>query len=573
MAITVTMPAEAPTGITTTLVAGGSLEANTTYYYVMFANNISGTSPTGSSIPCHSPISTEGSFTTTTTDLSVKFNWTNSAGGAYYQILLTKTSGDYTTADSNTYGCARESMGTITDGTTGYTITAISTGLYDGYVRHSIQLANAHIGDIPLSSGVIRIDVDGDTTYSLKSIYDAVVAAGYTDNIFYDGYNFILKGWIICTTATDVGSLVVENQNLVFIRGGVYHTSSTFTTRFGRWHTNGFPDPRYGCNIDTQNCRYPFKGTTDKFQVYGCKLSKNNSRITTITEPKYLLYYNGGASEYITYNISQMQGCIIEQYGRGITSDVIDLLYGQGNNWGNYNHIRNKIYNSASMPYKAGGKFYANKWLTTGALAVYNKGAYASNGYYCDFYDDLFPGYSNEEIDVGNIYYRCDGLTSDQHQDFNYSLNVTVLDEAGSPLSGVTVNGKDKDGNPIEWIEHAGTGDKLVTGNTYTTDRTTDANGKVDYYTEAYRITMDTQTEIIEYNYNLTKTVRYPFVFTFSKEGYETATLYIERLNEPVVTVVTLKKAVPVMVGTDGETAVKVNPKNIGANRDKIIMT
>jgi len=27
------------------------------------------------------------------------------------------------------------------------------------------------------------------------------------------------------------------------------------------------------------------------------------------------------------------------------------------------------------------------------------------------------------------------------------------------------------------------------------------------------------------------------------------------------------------MVGTDGRSAVKVNPKNIGANRDKIIIT
>ena len=63
------------------------------------------------------------------------------------------------------------------------------------------------------------------------------------------------------------------------------------------------------------------------------------------------------------------------------------------------------------------------------------------------------------------------------------------------------------------------------------------------------------------------------FTVTISKEGYESEELYVEKFQVTPNFIVEMKKIVPVMVGTDGRSAVKVNPKNIGANRDKIIIT
>ena len=247
MAITVTIPSEAPTGISTTLVTGGTLTSGVTYYYVMFSTPNLYTSPSGASTTrfgAHSPISEEGNFTTTETERSVKFNWTNATGATNYEILLSTTSGSY--AGTQTYSNSVETMDSnITDGVAGHTITAPATG---PYVRHSVQLYNEFVGGVTKDGGTVKVYLDGTLTYDIEDVYDAVVAAGYSAYTFYDGYNFVLKGVIMVDSSSSTGSLVVEQKSLVFIKGGVHNSSSTFTTRFGRW-TSDIIGANYTSNI------------------------------------------------------------------------------------------------------------------------------------------------------------------------------------------------------------------------------------------------------------------------------------------------------------------------------------
>ena len=143
MAITVTLPISAPTGLAATLQAGGTLAANTTYYFIVMAFDSNNSSPAvGTSIyNFHSPISSEASFSTDDINKSVLITWANVTNAQRYQVLLTTVSGEY--FNSGCYGTGQETISSITSGVTGYIITSLST---ETYVKHSIQLKNDFVG-------------------------------------------------------------------------------------------------------------------------------------------------------------------------------------------------------------------------------------------------------------------------------------------------------------------------------------------------------------------------------------------------------------------------------------------
>ena len=67
----------------------------------------------------------------------------------------------------------------------------------------------------PMPGGIARvgsrINVYFDGTVTLKDIYDAIVAAGYSSHVFWDGINFVLNGSIYITGST-AGSLKCEGR-------------------------------------------------------------------------------------------------------------------------------------------------------------------------------------------------------------------------------------------------------------------------------------------------------------------------------------------------------------------------
>ena len=415
------------------------------------------------------------------------------------------------------------------------------------------------LGGINKSLGILKVSINGTGDYTIDNIYNSIVSAGFGAYCSYDGYYFILKGWII-GEGTSFGNLFIERKSLVFLKGGVANQNPNFTMRFGRYLSdiqgayNG-----YGCSIDIQNCRYPFGSIySTNFYVYGCQLSSVKSLKSTYTEPKYTLYYNGGAQCNLAYNVSNFKENIIEFAARGVTSDILDTKWWQDNNFGNTNHIRLKIWQIVNLPYFGGGKFYDCTWASASRLNhyVFN----TTTEYYSDFYDCMFPSF------VGNIalcsYTNLNTFkTSLSYINFNYTLSFKIITQIGVAIPGATISVRDKDGNLINWVEYANTINRLVTGNTFNTNRTTDVNGVISYYVNAYKtnlnplnVTGPTSTDII-YTY------KYPFTITVSKTGYETQTIILETLLKKTDLIITLTPSRSYRSTIDGNLLLVTNPE------------
>lgn len=537
MAITVTLPIQAPTGLTATLVAGGSLLANTTYYYVVIAYDQHYTSPNGV-IPYHSPLSEESSFTTDNINKSVKINWTNVAGATRYQILISTTSGNYT--NSGGYGTTTESVGNnMTSGIIGYTITALSI---EPYVIHTCQVVNALPGNINKNLGIIKVDFTTAGNYNnLTQIYNDIVAQGFGDYVFYDGYNFVCKGWFFANSNASVGSFVIQQRRLTFIKGGIINYSNTYTMQFGSWISDTVgANYTTGCAINILNMRMSFASSFDKIKMYGCLLT-NHLEGNILTEIKQVNSYFTGW--YIPYNTVEYKDNIMGVAMRGNNSVAKDLKWWQTNNFGNAAHIRLRIWTYASLPYFKGGKFYDCDFLLATGLWFYNGSvAYSESGYYTDFYDCEWPARPDGML---YLYYNSivnpTTLTSNQIAYVNYTLSATVLDEAGNALSDVNVSALDASGNAVNFIEYDTTIDKLVTGNVYAGSVTTDENGQIGYYINAYQVGLNPANTTYPNSYDTITTVKYPFTITFSKAGYRDYTVILEELKKKTDMTLTLE--------------------------------
>lgn len=543
MAITVTLPIAAPTGLSATLQNGGSLLPNTTYYYVVIAySTIYLTANIDNAGTYHSPISTEGSFTTDTVNKSVKINWTNVSGAVRYQVLLTKTSGDYT-ASGGYGGIAGDSIGNISDGVTGLTITSISTS---NVACHSYQMKNNLLGNLPKHTGTIQVDFSGSSNYTdLKTVYDAIISAGFSDYVYYDGYNFYLKGFF--TSSSGTGSLVVYAKRISFLRGGLVNTG-TFVFQFGRWISDIYGADYYnGCDIDVCFSRKAFfSRTSNTLRLYGCRYSYGKSLLTTIPETLSFIYYMGGASDMVSYYVDGFKDSIISSGLRSYTSNVIDAKFSYKNNFGNEYHNRAKILDMVLLPYSTTPKgFYNCNFVSNAALQFYSGvgGGYNTSGHNCNFYDNLFPYFPNNMVDIGYLKYTSLDVsdpTSNQYITIFHSINLSIIDDTGTTVSGVTIQAIDGNNDPAVWVEHDGTIDRYTTGNTYTTDRISDSNGKIDYYLKAYKLELNPANTTYPISYDTIKTNYYPYTIIVSKEGYETSQIIINPLNERKISIVTL---------------------------------
>jgi hypothetical protein len=544
MAINVSLPIEAPTGLSATLLDGGSLDASTTYYYVVIAFPDEYISPRSiTTYGFHSPVSTESSFTTTDTQRSVTINWTDVSTqntNHRYQILLTKTSGDYTNSPS--VAMYTENLGNIKSGVDGYTFTEEADGTY---VCHSVQLVNNLFGDIPKETGTLKVQLSGDDIHDLDDIYDAIITAGYSDYVVYDGFNFILKGWIYVEVGeTGTGRLRVRSKNLVFIKGGVSNRSETYICEFGYWAGESQKaEYQYGCQIDLQHSRYPFRAQyPGRLQVYECLITSCNSVINDESENFTTMYYHTGAHQNLSYYIDEIRDTMQYVGVRRVSGAMKDMKTRVKNNFPNGPMIRIKWLNIVYMPYCQDGTFYDCEFLTSEAHRAYALVSHATNGYYSNFYDCAYPTRESGMIEVGDIYFNVgeDNLLPDNRYYRNYTIKLKVIDENGNALEGASVSAKDKDGNEATWIEKDGTTDELASGNTYNTPRTTDSNGEVDYYIRSYDFQIDPSNSEIGKVYNLLRTSYYPYTITLSKPGYKDYVIKITTLNKKIEAILTL---------------------------------
>lgn len=564
MAITVTLPISAPTNLTSTPVAGGSLLANTTYYYIIIAYSETAYS---ASPFYHSPISIEASFTTDAINKSVKINWSNipeHTAATRYQILMTTASGDYT--NSGGYGTAAENVGTINSGVVGYTITALSTEIY---VIHSIQLRNSFVGDINRSLGIIKISLTGTGAYDLKNIYDAIVASGFSSYAYFDEYNFYLKGWIV-SEGTVTGNLTVYAKRLVFIKGGLVGLNPNFIMQFGGWLDNlRGADNGKNCSIDIQNSRDAIRTPyTNAIKIYGGMVTACHSQKTSLVENKSTGYYTntkgGGNGQLCIGNqINEWKEVMLDIPLRSVQSDTKDLKVSAWNNWSNLNNVRLKVLNDTALPYYGGGKFYACEFT----VAV-NNPMYVPGGtppiYYTDFYDCNWLS-----TQAWRYWTNYGNVKSDNYTQYNYSLNFKVTDNNGVSIDSANISIKDKENNAATWIQHDTTLDKLVTGTINNTDKLTNSNGLIDtYYIKSYKVNLAPDNTIASAACtNIVKTIYYPFSIRISKVGYETQTIILETLLKKTDLIIALKPIVSIRKDIEGNLYKALTPETGSSSR------
>jgi hypothetical protein len=551
-AITVTLPISEPTNITTSLVLGGSLEASTTYYYVMIAYEQEWISPRTGVPVYHSPISEEGTFTTNTTHKSVQFYWNNSiehdAVRTRYEILISKTSGDYT--DSNSVGTklGTERLGTSPrTGVTGFLVTELMTGGTQNYVIHSCQLVNDFVFGIDKDLGIIKVHLDG-AIHTLEQIASALDTAGYSSYYYDDGYNFVLKGYITAE-GTGSGSLSVEKRNMVFLKGGLYVNNPNYFFRFGRWTSDvSGANYYYGCTIDFQNSRYPVRATYEGgIRIYGSFITEGNSRLTSETEIMTNQYYTGGFQLYMAYKVDEFKDSVFGVRFRGYTSKMKDIKAGFGNNFGSLPHYRVTIWQTANMPYTSAGMFYDSDFVHNRHLQRYARAAafydHHTFFYNCRFHASAYTDSNGIPNDLRYSLPSVAGETVPSSFNFLWEMDITIQDDTGAPVSGVNLS-LSNSSNLGVWVEYdTGSFDKDVTGVSYTGNVTTDVNGRVRYYVMSMKATLDPAYNPAGTAYTNLYTLYdyyFPYYLTISKSGYQTQTVVINNFGSPFTSVMVL---------------------------------
>jgi len=546
MAIAVSLPIIAPSGLEAILVSGGQLVEDTTYYYVVIAFDALDQTPYAASsaqLCYHSPRSEEDSFTTDSTNKSALITWNNVPGAARYNILVSTISGDYTS--SSMYGDTAENVGNIIDGSTGYTLTALST---TGYVHHSCQLVNNLPNNIDKDLGILKVELTGADTHDLKDLYDAIVASGFQDYAYYDGVQFTLKGTIECT-GSDAGTLSDTKKKITIIRGCISQRNPNYTIQFGSWVNDNYK-AHYpsGCVIEILNCRYPITGTESSLKWYGCFITGSNIP-SDLAENLATSYYHAGSQLYLTQYIDEIKDSIIAISGRSMAdAPITDLKWNESNNWYGGYKVRCLItgHTSTHMWNNTSGNFYDCTFTDSPYFlqAYYDYDAQ----YNIRLYDCIFTAFENNHPELNCIQYLSPtldwefGAQGEFFFWFYNTLKIIAIDENGVVLSGVEISAVDVNGNAATWVENDGTADKIITGTTYTTNRFTNGNGQIDYYLLSFKRNLDPSYSGSSPSLSSQEIASYPYTVTFSKLGYISNSLVIN-MWKPEDLIVTLKSS------------------------------
>jgi len=237
MSIDVTGPLSTPVNTGSTVQAGGDLDASTTYYWRVLAQDQNSTYFLKSNL-LRSDWSVEDSFITTATDKQADLTWDAVSGATHYVVILTKVSGDYV-------GSHRCGPGTWTTTTATNSYTVDEDPSRSQYTWYMLVAATYPLpgGLDPELGGRLLVDFDGNV--DLQDIYDQIVSDGYGAYAYYDGTTFVLNGSLYITD-TGAGSLTVEGQTVILLGGYENASASGVTVTFGEAHASGY---RNACTL------------------------------------------------------------------------------------------------------------------------------------------------------------------------------------------------------------------------------------------------------------------------------------------------------------------------------------
>lgn len=237
MAVTVLGPPATITGVTATLIAGGTLLANTTYYVRITTRTLNSYywyNGNRTSVP-----SVQISFTTDAVNRSARIDWTPITGVAGYIIYCSEISNNYYSKKCG----AAASLTVAGTSVSTYTITAPATATsMDSFSAFPVT-TNLPYG-FSKDLGSITVSFDGTTT--LQNIYDAIVASGHGSYVYWDGTAFWLKGGLYCT-GTTAGSLTFVGKVICCFQGGIRVTNPNLAISMGTKVAGG--QTQNGCII------------------------------------------------------------------------------------------------------------------------------------------------------------------------------------------------------------------------------------------------------------------------------------------------------------------------------------
>lgn len=516
MAVIVTK-LDAPTDVSAALLDGGNLSPNTTYYVVVTAKNFAGGSHYYAPVDGEliSEASEEISFTTTDTKKSVVITWTRPVGSTYYNVYMTKVSGDYTDLKTgNNFvaagkRCSRTNINDATNemrdsvyNTNTLTVT-IEPQLNTAYINdtigygaiHDVHNPNMIMGLLPKGNGTINISFTG--TYTLKQICDELTSQGYGDYFYYNNNNlFILRG-SISVNGSAAGSLKIINHTLIFFSGTIQNTNPNCNLQLGDYTANR---PNSGCVVCTNVLKLGYTKAYD---------TKFDSKLLNIYYPYNI--YVPDRTTFLGAISSDVKSCFFYDYAIATYADLSNQYL-----FSNLNSLRTYITNSNNSSaawqntfitaYGMNPQWYAFfrdcTFNITQSLYMMEMPTYANREHH--FFDCIFIGdYWKQDYSTHRYYwYEAIGVQSARWV-YNNSITLNVTNQNGNPIENATVVLLNKNGDTVL----STTTD--VSGNTTKTD--------IKVMTIEHDITTGAgydESKQYRINYN-------PFTLTISKKGYD----------------------------------------------------
>jgi hypothetical protein len=427
MTITITAPLTTPTNIVATPQAGGSLAANTRYYYRILAQN----STAVSFMPAwllRSDWSPEQYFDTGPTNKQAAITWNAVAGATGYVIILSTVPGDYT-------GSKRLGADTaqVTTTTNSYTVTAAPT-------RNEYTWVMLSPASYPMPGGIARagsrINVYFDGTVTLTDLCNAIVAAGYSSHVYWDGINFVLNGSIYITGNT-AGSLTAKGVNIILL-GTLYNTNANCIITLGESISNSYRYPStltllylsaaagssWGTNLALNGVRISGKGPYPAVgNVFGdIRVAPNG----TIFKDVVLL--DGASFDSAWANLNRISTPFLYlSLNTQVTWDMNIIYPGPG------------VYPIINTY----GKHYRMSFLSTGPSDLKCK-SHATATYHCQMFDMYCPFRQNNLPVIDWTKYASDTIWPTVY--LYHTCLLRVADRDGNAVSGAAVTLKDSAG-------------------------------------------------------------------------------------------------------------------------------
>ena len=514
MAITINSIA-APTNLTATLTAGGSLLPNTTYYVVVCAKNENTVGYYTTKSGVFSDASIEISFTTTTTELSAIINWVAVIGALAYNVYLSRTSGVYVANNDNSGRLAAgNGVNSCTINT--YTITSHPTVTGQAlYVMDTIGTSNLPF-NISKNLGTINVQITGNET--LLSIYNAIVAAGFGNYVYFDGTSFLIKGHLR-VVAGATGSLTILNTNIFIAQGTLLNESTSFNLTIGKYNaiTDAASD---GCNIFINGTitfslvNINLYASTIKIGVAGIILYLTiGVEITMGANVKYCNFYGVRNTNTNWSNNSVFFPVILRAWGN---QTITNAYYDSDNNLTYYPPNGATIFRDCTFKINNSTRFAE----MTGLAGQMN--LMPANLYDCNFIGAYYKSI-NDLIFAFGVYQTLTGFN------FYYSINGIILDEQKNLLNNANIKGYDKDGTLV------------LNVNT--------VNGIIPKTDVKVLAITPTGNGVGAAFYN--RTFYSPFTLVISKQGYETYTTKFD-LVKKFDEIITLKPIKPIRKDIEG---------------------